>query len=141
TGEVIALRTKPLQRKLSATLISDKVLSSLLTGERVFDSRERGFYAKRIRKRVSFAELRRPVAKIQVVILDLGRQVIREGLFVARPDDKTRAGLAHAVCHYRTSEENLMVFVFNGKAALGIEKSALSIVYPMRPARALPSRA
>ena len=62
-------------------------------------------------------------------------------MFVARPDDKPRAGLAHAVCHYRTSEENLMVFVFNGKAALGIEKSALSTVYPMRPARALPSRA
>jgi hypothetical protein len=39
-GEVIALRNERLQQKLSATLNSDKVLNSLPTGERVFDSRE-----------------------------------------------------------------------------------------------------
>ncbi len=53
-GEVVALRNERSSRKLSTVVISDKIIRELAAGERVFDSRERGFYAKCLKQGVSF---------------------------------------------------------------------------------------
>jgi hypothetical protein len=53
-GEVVASRDDRLPRKLSSVVIGDKVISGLAAGERVFGSRERGFYSIRLKNGVSF---------------------------------------------------------------------------------------
>ena len=40
-GDVVALRTEALPRKLSTTVLSDKVIAGLAVGERAFDSKQR----------------------------------------------------------------------------------------------------
>ena len=41
-GEVVALRNKRLPQKLSTVVVNDKIISSLVVGERVFDARVDG---------------------------------------------------------------------------------------------------
>jgi len=53
-GELVALRAEPLSRKLSATVLTDKVIEKLAVGERAFDSKERGLYVRRGKHGVSY---------------------------------------------------------------------------------------
>ena len=53
-GDVVALRTEALPRKLSTTVLSDKVIAGLAVGERAFDSKERGFYVRRGKHDISY---------------------------------------------------------------------------------------
>src|SRR5688572_4900331 len=53
-GEIVALRTESLPRKLSATVLTDKVIERLAAGERAFDAKERGLYVRRGKNGVSY---------------------------------------------------------------------------------------
>ena len=66
-GDVIALRTEALPRKLSTTVLSDKVIAGLAVEERAFDSKERGLYVRRGKHEVSYramADLPKPAQPI-----------------------------------------------------------------------------
>jgi site-specific recombinase XerD len=71
-GPVVALRAEPLPRKLSATVLTDKIIERLAVGERIFDARERGLYAKRLKTGVSF----RATADLPKHARGLGRRTI-----------------------------------------------------------------
>jgi integrase len=71
-GEVIALRNERLPRNLSSTVIADKIIGNLAVGERVFDSRERGLYAIRLKNGVSF----RATADLPKHARGLGRRTV-----------------------------------------------------------------